>query len=143
MDANQLEEIRRIQNIDHRALVSAEQFAAGGDRTLIYGYDVDRNTFHVYLKDGMLHRFVYRPSVQPRWPFAHVALHSMHGVDMVPNKRIYWEFSDFEAIRTLARLNISMSFIGSGATPEDITERTPWAGAVYDHERHIPVPSHE
>lgn len=136
MNAEQLEKIRIIQNRDHRPKVMAAQFVAGGDRTLIYGYDVERNTFHVYVKDGMLHRFVYRDSRSAQVVVAYEATPTMHGEHMIPNKRIYWEYSDYEAIWFLATLDLPMSFTSARATPEAIAERTPWAGIVYDPEKH-------
>lgn len=141
MDAGQLEKIRTIQKRDHRPKVMAAQFAQGGDRTLIYGTHINdegwKDTFHVYLKDGRLHRFIYRKStLGVITVVAYESAVSMHGHDMIPSKRIYWEHSDFEACWFLAVLDLPMSFTSNSWPGHPAEDRGQWAGIVYDPEEH-------
>jgi len=61
------------------------------DRTLLYGYTCDRDTFHVYLKDGLLHRIIYsRKNL-----ISHEFGDSIDVELLIPNKRTYPETCDF------------------------------------------------
>lgn len=57
MTEEQLAFITRVTELPR--MIGPDQ---GPDRTLLYGYDCDRATWHIYQKDGELHRAVYRPS---------------------------------------------------------------------------------
>jgi hypothetical protein len=62
------------------------------DRTLLYGYTCDRDTFHVYLKDGLLHRIIYsRKNL-----ISHEFGESIDVELLIPNKRTYPETCDFD-----------------------------------------------
>jgi hypothetical protein len=92
------------------------------DRTLLYGYDCDRNTFHVYLKDDLVHLVVYkgsdmlrmdhRPKLVARTEFKDLS-------ELAPNKRVYAEASDYEFCRFLKEEGVWISFASYG------NERTP------------------
>jgi hypothetical protein len=68
------------------------------DRTLLYGYDVDRATWHLYVEDGevLLHRYRMEASIL-RINFRH-AVFPEGEIErlVVPNKRLYPERCDFE-----------------------------------------------
>jgi len=64
------------------------------DRTLLYGYDVGRDSFHVYLRDGLIHLVKYRSTEPPHFTRSDVFFEDGH--DLVPNKRVYPESCDFE-----------------------------------------------
>lgn len=76
------------------------------DRTLLYGYDLDRNTIHVYLQKGVLHRLVYRNEtmISCRTGVFHVE------DDLIPSKRLYPERCDFEFCKLLQARGLSLSF---------------------------------
>lgn len=61
------------------------------DRTLLYGFTCDRDTFHVYLKDGQIHRVIYK--------FGGQTINAISGVELAvnllsPDKRTYPEACD-------------------------------------------------
>lgn len=63
------------------------------DRTLLYGYDNNRVTWHVYLKDGVVHRHTYNQG-------GPMLIHQPQCLqDYIPNKRVYPELSNFEFCR--------------------------------------------
>ena len=136
MDEKQLQTIKLVQQRDHRPKVTAAQFASGGDRTLIYGYTAERDTFHVYVQDGRLHRFVYRQYVDAFIVVSYESAQSMHGTNMVPGKAIYWRRSDFDAVWFLAVLDVYMHFKESGPAVIERTEKPQFEGVVYDPEKH-------
>jgi len=84
----------------------AADFAAGGERTLVYGYTVERYTFHVYLKDSLLHRHVY----DGQRTIAHRSGPALDIWDVNPGKRAYPERCDYDFIRAFESMGGTMSF---------------------------------
>lgn len=104
MDAEQTQELKRLQQRERPTPVIADD---GPDRTLIYGYTVERDTFHVYVRDGVIHRFVYQHDgstlyygYRDEW-IAEL---------LVPDKRIYPQYSDYEFCRRLIDLGVHVPF---------------------------------
>lgn len=82
--------------------VSAASLSNQAPRTLLYGYDVQRNTFHVYLNEqGQLVRVLYDADGFLIDGYQAVTLNAE---ECVPNKRVYPGKSDFEFCRLLARM---------------------------------------
>lgn len=72
--------------------ISASDLADQTSRLLLSGYDTDRQDFDVSLEDGLLvidHAGESRSA--QRWL----------AEDLVPNKRVYWEDTDFDFARLL------------------------------------------
>lgn len=74
------------------------------DRTLIYGYDCERNTFHVYIKDKNIFTIKYNSNgiIERVLPTSNA--------DYVPNKRVYPEYCDFEFCRLLQENDVYIPF---------------------------------
>lgn len=88
------------------------------ERTLLYGYTVERDTWHVYVKDGRIHRHVYRLRNGEAQ-----TLYGGGGVSspaelLVPDKRLYPERCDFQFCKTLLNLGIVLPFTSWGAAGE-------------------------
>ncbi len=114
MTPQELENVHALRAAPIAAVDLAPGLTDQRDRTLLYGYDCDRNTWHVYLKDGVIHRIVY--------PFRGDVLVEDVGPDhvpaaLVPDKRLYPERCDFEFCMMLARLGVAMSFTVFGQDP--------------------------
>ncbi len=108
------EEILRAMKTRTTYSIHADALKGYGDRTLLYGYDVNRKTWHVYLMDGEIHLHVYdhnRITITKRsdrfWLDAH---------KLMPNKRLYPEACDFDFLQILR---------GNGV---QITPRTTFGG---------------
>jgi hypothetical protein len=87
----------------------------GPDRTLLYGYDTDRRTWHVYQRHGELHRLIYidgNPETSP--PEGYISAPRLKVDIIVPNKRLYPEGCDFEFCKKLRKLNVHMTFLSYG-----------------------------
>lgn len=86
------------------------------DQTLLYGYDVDRLTWHVYQKGGLLHRAIYRDSTpeSTREPEAFDEGEQLDAENLVPNKRLYPEACNLEFCLKLRALEIYLSFTTYG-----------------------------
>lgn len=77
------------------------------DRTLVYGYDLDRTTVHVYKSGGELHAL--------RYDSHGVIVGYVHGttVDLEvlkPTKRAYPERTDYEFAAAMARVDSPLTF---------------------------------
>lgn len=84
-------------------------------RTLFYGYDCDRNTHHVYSDDeGNIHLHVYKDEgARGVYTRAHIN-YTEEGIDdlsvLMPNKRLYPQYCDFDACATLKNKGIDLPF---------------------------------
>lgn len=100
----------------------------GPDRTLLYGYDCDRNTWHTFQKDGQLHKAVYlgsnREFIVKESGDAFDARH------LIPNKRLYPEACDFTFCLQLKRLDLYLSFTTFGSL-FDHDRRHPYVGRTF------------
>jgi hypothetical protein len=88
-------------------LINPEQ-----DRTLLYGYTCERETFHVYLKGGQIHKVVYRgsgPASESKLLF-HTASESIACESAVPDKRAYPAACDEQFCRLLMSKGQHISF---------------------------------
>lgn len=81
------------------------------DRTLIWGYTMEREDFHVFLKDGEIQIEVgdltsqHREALQ-RWDENDVRSNS----EYVPGKRVYPEACDFEFCKLLKEGGVAIPF---------------------------------
>lgn len=80
------------------------------DRTLLYGYDCDKDTHHLYLKDKIFYYVVYGfPDVR-----LYLAVYDeqeiVNPVSIIPNKRLYPEACDYDFCQELKRLSIYLPF---------------------------------
>lgn len=84
------------------------------DRTLIYGYTCEHETFHTYIKDGEIHTIVYSLEYN-------VSNSGTHPIDMreinvsvneqyIPDKRIYPEASDYLFCALLNSRGVDLPF---------------------------------
>lgn len=85
----------------------------GGDRTLLYGYDIDRDTWHIYLKDGRIHRHIYShigDEENKLRTLVHEQQESWIVSNLIPNKRAYPERTDYEFARIVTERGGDISF---------------------------------
>lgn len=59
----------------------------GCDTTLLYGYTLERSTFHVYFKDMKIHKIIYNSN--DRYPEHYSVAKSFDAEDLIPSKRAY------------------------------------------------------
>lgn len=89
------------------ATIAASDLKNQTDRTLLYGYDTDRSTWHVYLKGNMIHKLVYTS-------FAGViedlSAYYWRVGNLIPNKRLYPEACDSELCSLLLGDGVDLPF---------------------------------
>lgn len=98
-----LEEFKNLQNVN--ILLTAKDLINHTPRTLLYGYDIYRNTVHTYLDDNLrIITLKYGYKERPTCLF----LTNNH--EYVPSKRLYPERCDMEFCKLLISLGINLPF---------------------------------
>lgn len=97
-------ELEVLSNSNEVATVTAVDNTV---KTLLYGYTTERDTHHVYQKNGVLHFVVYNGK--------HKLVDHRYGRELsidgiVPNKRLYPESCDFDFCLRLKRLGVDLPF---------------------------------
>jgi len=98
------------------------------NRTLLYGYTCDRDTWHVYLEDGIIYTVVYNAR-EDEIKFNIVPINDNQ--DFVPNKRLYPARCDYEFCRLLKEHGVDMTF----TTWEEPIEKMIYYGLTLSEER--------
>jgi hypothetical protein len=102
-----------------RNTVCLDDLADKTPRTLLFGYDVTRATFHVYIDpaDGLIHVLKYTSTgpanAQKFLVISHTSGQSggvARNEQFVPDKRLYPESCDLEFSRLLRRYGVSLPF---------------------------------
>ncbi len=78
--------------------------------TLLYGYDSERRTYHVFQHDNEIHLVIYTPGTDG--PTIHEHKHdvTLPVDEIMPNKRVYPALSDFNFCRALMNKGYSVPF---------------------------------
>ena len=76
------------------------------DRTLLYGYTLERDTWHVYLKDGEIIKVIYGYEGKP------VRFEIKDIYDLRVDKRLYPARCDFEICKIMKEYDIDLPFTG-------------------------------
>lgn len=90
--------------------VQAEDLLDTTDRTLLYGYTCDRDTFHVYIKNIKIHAVTYRTDYENNAPNFMEEIQVVKNDDYIPNKRLYPETCDYEFCEKLKKLGCQLPF---------------------------------
>lgn len=104
------EEYATLGNQDSGSPSIAAFEISGPDRTLLYGYNVDRETYHVYLQDGKIHGLIYLDAGGPVPLHYYAARVWDNAADLVPNKRLYPDACDYEFCLLLKQRGIYLPF---------------------------------
>jgi hypothetical protein len=115
------EEFESLKDAMSFALMVHVTDFTGPDRTLLYGYTCDRDTFHIYLKDGYIHRLVYTYDGEVKDYGWHKAWHPER---MVPDKRVYPESTDIQMAYRLQATQVSVPYLPfTEATYSEVCDR--------------------
>jgi hypothetical protein len=131
------------------AVICAAQLTNKTPRTLVYGYTLERQAFHVYLgHDGVIHVLVYRDlHTRDESPRFLVLSHSgPEGLETksnhryLPSKRAYPESCDLEFCKLLQETDAKISFTSftEGGDERRKEVHSGFAGYTADHPGAIP-----
>lgn len=85
-------------------LLTGKHLSDQTDRTLLYGYNCDRDTWHVYLEGGKIHSVIYTYDGEP------TELTIRSNFDYVPDKRLYPARCDYEFCELLKKNDVPLPF---------------------------------
>ena len=82
------------------------------DRTLLYGYTCERETFHVYIKNKQIYVVIYNTEYSRGKPTPKnmMQIEVKSNRDYVPNKRLYPERCDYDFCKLLKEKGIDLPF---------------------------------
>lgn len=104
MTEEQLSMLNKVELISN--LVTIDDLYDKSDRTLLYGYDCERITYHTYIKDGEICNVFYGGYMNaPLTPYVAVT-----SEDYIPDKRLYPECCDYEFCSILTSRKIYLPF---------------------------------
>lgn len=103
------EQYNKIQQRGKSPLtISVDDFTNKKDRTLIWGYTPERDSFHVYLKDKKIHLYVYTYVEKNILKFN--SGRELEVDILIPRGRVYPEASDYEFCKKLLDMGINIPF---------------------------------
>ena len=115
MNLNEFDNLKKIEKTKE-TVISAKDILNDSlcDRTLLYGYTCDRSTFHVYLKEGLIHTITYKidysGEIGNHKPVDMKEICVESNRDYIPDKRLYPECCDFYFCKLLKEKNIYLPF---------------------------------
>jgi hypothetical protein len=104
MKIEEYNRLKELKNVKQKVIDKDFLMPYLADRTLLYGYTCDRNTWHVYIKDCIIHKVIYRYDTEP------VEYEVNDNTDFIPDKRLYPEMCDYKFCLILQRLGYELPF---------------------------------
>ena len=115
----------RFNDLECNLGLCAESLNDKSDRTLLYGYELDRSSTHIYMKDGEIHYNNYNNDGGNHYIVK--SIYSEH----IPEKRTYPESTDSEFLDALSRFNIDVCFTTYDQDRADKLKGKNFHGEVY------------
>lgn len=112
MNNTEYEMLKILENTKECVLCAEDLKPHLKDRTLLYGYTCENETFHVYLKDREIHVVAYfndysSDTVKPK-NMREIKVET--NGNFVPDKRLYPEACDYHFCKLLKLRNIHLPF---------------------------------
>lgn len=104
-------------------ILIAEDLINKENRTLLYGYTCDRETWHVYLKNKKIHTIRYKNNYIQKCPAYVEEISICDNGDYIPNKRLYPTACDYEFCMKLKERGYELPF-----TSQDDREKARYYG---------------
>jgi hypothetical protein len=100
-----------------------------GSKTLLYGYNSDRNTHHVYQDDNQIHLVVYNHQNEVIKQLSDV---SLPVTSIMPDKRLYAEACDFKFCMELQEAGVLLPFTNYNYSSYQKHEGTEFIGRTLE-----------
>ena len=131
-------EYESIEALQGWPIIDVAELVDKSDRTLLYGYTVERHTHHVYLKDQFIHVLIYVSNFDMSDEkikdvvFYNVdKRHHLKRIPFLPNKRLYPERCDFDFCKVLIEKGLELSFTNYIANNQ-FMRPTGFYGLIYE-----------
>jgi hypothetical protein len=108
------EDFETLNDPPKTAQIHSRSFLSEGGaptRTLLYGYTCGRDTFHVYLKDGLIHRLVYRTAGDEMKIVEYDYFRAWDAYRLVPDKRVYPDSTSLLMARLLRDAGVDVPYL--------------------------------
>lgn len=123
------EEFENKDQVQSNNAYSADIFKDKTDRTLMYGYDMDRNTVHIYLHEGIMCaiKYTYDGKIlsEERGEFDEI-------YHVLPSKRAYPESTDKEFFEILKYRNEEVVYTTFDQKRADMLKGLSYHGKIYE-----------
>lgn len=99
----------------HDNLIIVQNLKNKSDRTLLYGYTIDRKTVHLYLKDKEFHYLVYEDYTNDNvktFKYTLLGKEIKYIYNFIPSKRAYPECCDIEFSYLIKKAGYDIPFTG-------------------------------
>jgi hypothetical protein len=103
-------QILKIIEKEAKRVISPDDLENKSDRTLLYGYTCDRDTWHVYIKDEVIHTTWYDAREDEITIFELPSKGYISNYVYIPNKRLYPECCDYEFCALLKEKGMDLPF---------------------------------
>lgn len=114
MTIRDYERLKNLDLIKEKVICGDDLFPYLKDRTLLFGYTLERETFHVYLKDKTIHTIIYklryRNDDMVGVPMDMREIFVGSNRDYVPDKRLYPAKCDYMFCTLLKLHDVSLPF---------------------------------
>lgn len=112
------DELELLKNeIDVSPMVNISELPAGYEGTLVYGYDCDRNTVHVYVKAGQIHAVTYNSAGEI---VSHVFGEEVYTGTCKPSKRAYRQNTQYFFASLMAKKGYDLSITEGNENEESL-----------------------
>lgn len=108
------EQYEKLDNVSEETIriIVASDLRDMSDRTLLYGYTCDRDTWHVYIQKNHIYTVIYKHDDEP------CEFSIGDNTHYVPNKRLYPETCDYEFCKLLKEKGVYLPFTTWQDRPE-------------------------
>lgn len=103
--------------VNNSGSVSVSELPAGYEGTLVYGYDCERNTVHVYAKAGQIHAVTYNRDGEI---ISHVFGKEVYTGSCKPQKRAYRQTTQYFFASLMAKKGYDLSITEGNENEESL-----------------------
>ena len=102
-------------------------------RTLLYGYTCARDTYHVYLDgEGCVNKFIYDYHNKTLFHKKYEVLTNVDLPDLIPDKRVYPESTDYEFLLILLTNQVYVPFTCYDEERYESVKDLQYHGEIYE-----------
>jgi hypothetical protein len=138
MNQNYLTEkefLELIAEVPSSPIIEISDFEDQTERTLLYGYTLERETVHVYMKNGLIHKVVYTPSRMVDATVVSIeSKKEWYAQDLVPSEKAYPESTDSEFASLMLELRLDRAISFASYSKKDCDRRAlkKFAGGIIE-----------
>jgi len=104
-----------LAKVNPTPTISISELPQGFEGTLLYGYNCDRTTVHVYVKDNTIHSVTYNTDKEL---LKYAKGDNLYAGSCIPDKRVYRQPTHFFFMELLAEKGFTPS-VTESSLPED------------------------